>query len=714
LAFDIVNHITPALTITILPLSSIVVNWEEKLDNNNTEIIIGSIPKLWPLVYESSSNPNATKIYTKFHSTPRKPFSRFRKKKRKKTQTNTSTEQDSSSFDENKYFTVNPLNEQSVTELSDDFQSISPDGNLEIDDNLDFDPQDQIDQSLENDLTEDETFNPDLFSSNSSKSIIPIDDLQNFAVNQNSSVNTTLIEQTSDSYSTSSPHRTIEIAGTIFSDDEIQSYLAGRGNFTSSQEADIQAYLAQQSSSDDNILAKYLKTTNKPREIFIVDDEIAAEFQTNETSSSNEYIQSEQSSVDSNLNYTRFNHTIDSLETTFPNEDLQSYLEGRGNLSRSQEARIEAYLAKQSSPGYNLFTKFFKTTKKPSHGLSESERDQNSSLSYDSQSQSNANESTSSDSKSLNRTIDIGGTLFSEDEIQSYLEGRRNLTASQEAQIQGYIADQLSSNNTIFSRYSKSTKPVTAIYVSHDNTESTFSDGNNSSQNYSTRRPSFDFNLYPELFDHIIDSNGTLISTDDLQSYLEGRSNLSASQETLIQTYLARQSSSFYNIFSKYSKSTTKPSRLLLPNEKLLTNSSTNGSLALDEDWQLEEYLKYLNRTTNIDEILFSYEDLKSYLRGNTNISVDQETQIQAYLAEQSSSSYNPFSKYSTTTKKPRRISIPGGGIHPDHQRKGNLSLTEDGQIEDYSEELLPTDLTSYNRTTDIDELPFSEDDLQA
>ena len=145
---------------------------QEKLEFNDTSIDNSSIPILWPLSYPSSSS-NATKEYVQFTSIPRKPFSRLKKKRKRKkskqTLTTASLNQNSSSLDNNTLFTQDPMIEQSITELSDDPQAVSPDENFEEDDDLQTDSDEQTNQSLDNEVQ------PDTYSAldKSSKSYSP-------------------------------------------------------------------------------------------------------------------------------------------------------------------------------------------------------------------------------------------------------------------------------------------------------------------------------------------------------------------------------------------------------------------------------------------------------------------------------------------------------------------------------------------------------------
>ena len=180
--------------------------------------------------------------------------------------------------------TLKPSDEQTITELSDDFHSNNPDENRETDENLELNSEKEGSQSLDNNLLPDtDVTNDRSLIPSSSPSNLPIDDRQNiskkkenFTTSQYSTSNTSFIEPSSNTSmiskhsnitSTISPQRMIEISGALFSEDEIQSYLEGRGNFTSSQQAQIQAYLIEQSPTGDHFLAKYFQTTSKPRVI---------------------------------------------------------------------------------------------------------------------------------------------------------------------------------------------------------------------------------------------------------------------------------------------------------------------------------------------------------------------------------------------------------------------------------------------------------------
>ncbi|CAF5159352.1 unnamed protein product, partial [Rotaria magnacalcarata] len=66
-----------------------------------------------------------------------------------------------------------------------------------------------------------------------------------------------------------------------------------------------------------------------------------------------------------------------------------------------------------------------------------------------------------SDSKDSSASTASESIIFSDDDVQSYLQGRSNLSSIQEAQIQAYLAKQTSSNGSVFSRYFTSTgKPT--------------------------------------------------------------------------------------------------------------------------------------------------------------------------------------------------------------------------------------------------------------
>jgi hypothetical protein len=189
------------------------------------------------------------------------------------------------------------------------------------------------------------------------------------------------------------------------------------------------------------------------------------------------------------------------------------------------------------------------------------------------------------DPADYNRTADSKEMLFSDDDLQAYLDDRANLSKSQEAQIQAYLIKQASSNHSIFSKYSKSTKLPTRIYTSDDNLHPDYQNGDTQSQNYLTKTPVFN----SKYFNFSTDSEEILFSEDDLQSYLQGRGNLSLAQEAQIKAYLAKQTSLDNNTFSRYLTSTRKPTKTLTYDDKLQIYPEGQTNLSLSKQLQSSE-----------------------------------------------------------------------------------------------------------------------------
>ena len=114
-----------------------------------------------------------------------------------------------------------------------------------------------------------------------------------------------------------------------------------------------------------------------------------------------------------------------------------------------------------------------------------------------------------------NRTINITDTLFSEDEIYAYLEGRGNLTLSEETQIRAYLTRLSSSNNTILSKYLTTIKTPAGIFISDDHTESTSSASSNTSMNRDTQPPD-SILTYLKSFNRTINISDTIFTEEDV------------------------------------------------------------------------------------------------------------------------------------------------------------------------------------------------------
>ncbi|CAF3842274.1 unnamed protein product, partial [Rotaria sordida] len=386
----------------------------------------------------------------------------------------------------------------------------------------------------------------------------------------------------------------------------------------------------------------------------------------------------------------------------FSDDDLRSFLEDRANLSKNQIAQIRAYLSKQSSPSQGIFARYSTSTKLPTRKYAP---DGNIYLDYQSegtQSQSYVTKAPLSDSRDFNGTIDTEEILFSNDDLRSFLEGRANLSKIEIAQIEAYLNKQSSSNQGVFSKHSTSTKLPTETYTSGD-VYSDYQSENTQSQRYLTTTPLSNSTF----FNHTIDKEEILFSNDDLRSFLEGRANLSKNQKAQIQAYLNKQSSSNQSTISKYLTSTKLPAGKYTPDDEVYSDYQS-------EDTQLPEYAskiplsdsKDLNRTIGQDRILFSDDDLRSFLEDRANLSKNQKAQIEAYLSKQTSPDQGIFARYSTSTKLPSIKYTSDDNVHPDYQ-------IQNTQSQSYGTKAPLFDSKDFNRTTDQEEILFSNDDLR-
>ena len=610
--------------------------------------------------------------------------------------TTISTSRKISSTGTDKLFTQNPLTDQSIPGISNELFTIDSDNNLEITDNSQSEYQEQVDQPLDKEvqfethLAQNTASHLYLFPPNPSQATTPIDNQQNdskerknLTLSQESQVIPSSIEQSSDS---KFPNYSTNITDSFFSKDEIQPYLQGRGNLSSIQEAQIQAYLAKQSSSDYNILSTYSKSTNQSFENQREEDLLI-----NEDAYSRDY-ESKRPLSDPKFS----NRPISTADTIISENDIQTYLDGRGNLSSRQVLQIQVYLAKQTSSDYNILSKYTKSTNRPIRIStyddlpSKVERDKDTSLKEDIQSHDYISKQPLSDSKFLNDTTDAEEKLFSDDDLQSYLQGRGNLSQIQEAQIQAYLAKQTSSDRTLFSKYLTSTKQPTRIFPPDDNAKSVFPTEDNASFTKDTQsqdhvsKPSL---LDAKQFNLITDTKEKLFSDDDLQSYLQGRGNLSKTQEAQIQAYLEKQSSSNSNILSKYLTTAKNPSSYSGDKNPSLVENDYSEELPPSDS-------KHTNLTTDTEEIFFSDDNLQSYLQRRGNLSKFQERQIQAYLAKQSTLNNNIFSRFfSSTGSSTTKILTLEDKLQLDSEEKKNLSQNQQILSSDFK--LFSKDLNS-------------------
>ncbi|CAF4143142.1 unnamed protein product, partial [Adineta steineri] len=479
----------------------------------------------------------------------------------------------------------------------------------------------------------------------------------------------------------------------LFTVDDLKAHLQGQGNLTEAQQAQIEAYLARQSSSNQSIFSKYSKSTERPSKLLTPNGSIHHEYETEDTKLTE--LINNIPLVDSKY----FNFSTNTEHILIPKDDLKLYLQGRGNLSKNQEAQIQAYISKQSPSDQNILSKYLTSTIKPRRPLipgtniySDSHEGE------DQQTDNNSEEMLPFDPEYFNHTTDSQTLLFTADDLRSYLLGRKNLSQSQTAQIEEYLAKQAAVNRTVFSIYSKSTKRPTKIIIPDKNLRHYYENGSVNLEKMFKEIPFTD----SKYFNFSTSSEQILISKDDLRSYLQGRKNLSKIQEEQVKAYLAKLPESDQNIFSKLFTSTIKPRRPLLP------GADIHSDLHSEEDHSQELLpldLTYINNTEHPEKILFTVDDLKAHLQGQGNLTEAQKTQIQAYLIRQAASNQSLFSKYSTSTKPTTTIHSLLNNIYDDYQN-------DNTELQDFLDKLPQTDSNYFNFTTGSEQILISKDDF--
>ncbi|CAF4225003.1 unnamed protein product, partial [Adineta steineri] len=369
------------------------------------------------------------------------------------------------------------------------------------------------------------------------------------------------------------------------------------------------------------------------------------------------------------------------------------------NLSKNQEAQIQAYISKQSPSDQNILSKYLTSTIKPRRPLipgtniySDSQEGE------DQQIEGNSEEILPFDPEYFNHTTDSQTLLFTADDLRSYLQGRRNLSQSQTAQMEEYLAKQAALNRTVFSIYFKSTKRPTKIIIPDKSLREYYENGSVNLEKMFKDIPFTDL----KYFNFSTSSEQILISEDDLRSYLQGQKNLSKIQEEQLKAYLAKQSESDQNIFSKLFTSTIKPRRSLIP------GADIHSDLHSEEDHSQELLpldLTYFNNTEHSEKILFTVDDLKAHLQGQGNFTEAQKTQIQVYLTRQAQSNQSLFSKYSKTTKPTTTIHSSLDNIYDDYQ-------SDNTELQDFLDKLPQTDSNYFNFSTGSKQILISKDDF--
>ncbi|CAF4009972.1 unnamed protein product, partial [Rotaria sp. Silwood2] len=683
------------------------VNLEENMDFNNSITDNTTIPILWPISYTLSSTTNITKKYTQFFSTPRISSSRFTTTMSNYQQKNNAIDEEISSINQTKLFTGDSSTVSYISFLSDEPQPSDLDDNYQFLDNTQLDSQEQKNQSLEKKSQSDTPLlrktSPDtqLLSSSPSESIIVKDDLRSTT---EKGENLLLHEVTqSQDYKSKRPppdsehfNRTIYTEEILLSDNDLRSFLEGRTNLSNNQKARIEAYLSKHSAFNRSASLKYITSTKLPVHKYTLDDNLYPDYKSEDTQ-----LQDHDSKTPSN-DSNALNYTIDQEQIPFSDHDLRSFLEDRANFTKSQKAKIQAYINQQLSLNRSAFSKYTTSTKLP---ITKYTLDNKTNFYYQrntTKSPGYHTETLLSDVKDFNHTIDTE-IMFSDDDVQSFLEGRANFSKEQKAKIEAYLNKQSSANRSAFSKYLTSTKLPTTINASLDNVYSDHGIEDIRSQDYDSKIPLSD----SKNLNRTKDTEGISFSDDDLRSFLEDPSNFTKSQKEKIQAYLNKQSSTSRSESFKSLPSTK------LPTTKYTYHDSKKSHFD-NHDTQPQDYLtktplsdsKDFNPTIDT-EIFFSDDDLQSFLEGRANFSNNQKEQIETYLNKQSSTNRSAFSKYLTSTKLPATIYASLDNEYPDYS-------SEDIQLQDYDSKIPLSDSKTLNRSKDKERILFSDDDVRS
>ncbi|CAM4885008.1 unnamed protein product [Rotaria socialis] len=729
------------------------VNQEENFNSADITADDISMPILWPLSYLLPSETNKTKKYTQFFSAPRKPSSEFRKSNPSQLEKNNSVDSEISAISKENLQTRNISTVPSTPDSSDSNRSKNSDPDHILVDNTHHDSQQKLNKSLQNNvhsetyLLQNTSFDSQSFSKHTTESIIsdgdlrariekeknlsihtnnhshdytskrPLsdskfanvttetkespfsdDDLQafiegraNFSKTQETQIkaylekqsllNRTITSQfttgtkTPISNTTVLDHKT-DTDTTLFSDDVLQSFLEGRGNFSKEQEKQIKDYLSKQSSSNRDLISKYSTSTRLPGRISTTGDSIHSDRNTENT-----YSQKYPTKIPV-IDSKSLSRTTDTAEIIFSEDDLRSYREGRGNLSKERETQIQAYLSKQSSSSPNIFSRYPIGTVLPGHIYTTDRMHENTTIPQ-------------INSEDIQRFTDSDGISISHDDLQSYLQGRGNLSLAKQKLIQAYLAKQAASNRSASSQHLNSKNLPTTKHTPHET----------DSQDYPSQMPIPDL----ENIDRPIDKEEIYFSDEDVQAFLESRGNLSKKQEEQIRTYLNKQSlSNRTTSVSTFSQSKKLPAGLEAMDNNMYTDLSNKTTLAKDNVTKKPLFdLDHSKSTIGIEGVLFSDDELRLYLEGRSNLSKSRIAQIEAHLNKQSSLKQNIFSSDSTSTKTPTALYTSNENVNGDHKREpaplsGNLTRKPSSELD------------NFNASLDNEDKSFSNDELQS
>ncbi|CAF4384749.1 unnamed protein product, partial [Rotaria sp. Silwood2] len=493
-------------------------------------------------------------------------------------------------------------------------------------------------------------------------------------------------------------NRTIDGEEILLSDEDLQSFLQGRANFSKSQKAQIEAYLSKQSASNQSLFSRYLTSTKLPSGEYTPDVKINTDHQS-DTTQSQRYVTKTAFSDWKDVNRSSKKERI-----SFSDDDLRSFIEGRANLSKNQKAQIRAYLAKQSSSKQSIFPTYPTSTKSAARKYTPTDNIYPDNDSEDAHLPDYDSKMLSTDSKDFNLAMDKEGILFSDDDLRFFLENRANLSNRQKARIEAYLSKQSSSDQSIFSRYLTSTKLPTEKFTLHDKVYPAHGSESTSSRSYATKTPLWD----SKHLNRTRNGGEILFSDDDLRSFVEGRANLSKEQKAQIEAYLSKQSLSNQSTSSTYSTGTKPGVRKYTPHDNIYPDYESEYTQLLDHiSKKPSSDSKSLNRTIDGEEILFSDDDLRSFVEGRANLSKEQKAQIEAYLGKQSLSNQSTSSTYSASTKPGARKYTPHDNIYPDYE-------SEYTQLSDYKSKKPFSDSKTLNRTIDGEEILFSDDNLRS
>ncbi|CAF1678343.1 unnamed protein product, partial [Adineta ricciae] len=515
---------------------------------------------------------------------------------------------------------VEHLNRSSDAEKKIPFNILDLQSYLQGDKNLSLAQEEQIKEYLDNNRSPLQNivsqYTKDLTDSSTIAPITSDAEIEDFLEN--------IVDISSNVFniSTDSESRTI-------SKDDLRSYLKGHGNLSKAQEAQIQTYLHELSATNSALFSKYFTSTQKPQKIpqernqsstIDTDDDIDSEISlpSGSESSSSQYstttrVSPARAPVDDHNEEEKFKDFLRKIPQTdsnyynifsgpggqlFSKDDLLSFLEGRSNLSKEQQAQIQAYLIKESPADQETFVKFLtSTTKQPTTTTFSSK---------DVEDMDKVEEIPASILEKLNHIIATENSSFTLDDIHTYLQKRGNLSAVQQSQIEDFLAKQPTSiNKLLLSKHFTTTQPSSTIYSSEEGI--TLDD-------LLKRIPS----AGSDYFNITTGSEQVLIAKDDLQSYLEGEKNLSDIQQAQIDAYLTQRLSANRNLFSKK-----------------LTTMSTLESSSTSNPNVYQQYIHAQNQTTGLENMPFTADELNAYIQGRRNTSLVQQKQIEDHLAKQ-------------------------------------------------------------------------------